>query len=56
WRAADPKTKGTPGTGLGLNITKQLVEIHEGQIWFKSRYGKGSTFYFTLPVDCEEPA
>lgn len=37
------------GTGLGLYITKSLVEAHGGQIWFKSRSGKGSRFYFTLP-------
>ncbi|MDP2846369.1 MAG: HAMP domain-containing sensor histidine kinase [Candidatus Methanoperedens sp.] len=38
------------GTGLGLVITKQLVELHGGRIWAKSRYGEGSTFTFSLPL------
>ncbi|PIX38822.1 MAG: hypothetical protein COZ56_19445 [Armatimonadetes bacterium CG_4_8_14_3_um_filter_58_9] len=37
------------GTGLGLFLTKELVELQSGRIWAESEYGKGSTFFFTLP-------
>lgn len=42
------------GTGIGLSITKKLVELHNGKIWLKSELGTGSTFYFTLPCSDEK--
>ena len=50
FRGDDPLVRETPGTGLGLSIAKSIVELHDGQMWFQSEPGQGSTFSFTVPI------
>ena len=50
FRSEDQKAREAPGTGLGLNITKSLVEMQGGRIWFESEFRKGTAFHITIPV------
>jgi len=44
------------GSGLGLSISKQFVEMHGGDMWFESEVGAGSTFFFRLPIETPVPS
>jgi len=48
-------TRKAGGSGLGLNISRHLVELHGGRIWAESEVGRGSTFTFILPIHQPEP-
>lgn len=50
YRVHHPETSGESGTGLGLSITRSIIELHGGHIWVESELGRGSVFYFTLPI------
>lgn len=51
FRVKTEQAKNIAGLGLGLFITAYLIQKHGGEIWVKSKPGKGSTFYFSLPAD-----
>lgn len=50
---SQPGTLGENGTGIGLLLCKELVELNGGKLWISSKPGKGSTFFFSLPLNKE---
>lgn len=50
----ETNTRNYEGSGLGVTIAKKLVEYLKGEIWIESELNKGTTFYFSIPIDIEE--
>lgn len=51
YQVSDDTEKTFPGFGMGLYISSEIINRHKGNIWVESKKGKGSTFYFTLPLE-----
>jgi two-component system, OmpR family, phosphate regulon sensor histidine kinase PhoR len=49
YRVDKARSRDTGGTGLGLSIVKHIVQSHGGEVWVESDYGRGTSFFFTLP-------
>jgi signal transduction histidine kinase len=51
YQVTDAKEKKFPGLGMGLYISREIIKRHRGAIWVEGEKGKGSTFYFSLPLN-----
>lgn len=54
YRIENKHTKGLAGFGLGLYLCSEIIQRHRGEVWVESTFGKGSTFYFSLPLSNPE--
>jgi two-component system CheB/CheR fusion protein len=50
YRVKNVETKNISGFGLGLYLSAEIIHQHNGKVWVESKIGKGSTFYFSLPL------
>ncbi len=50
YKADKPLIQGLGETGVGLSLVKHIIEAHGGEVWFETEMGRGTTFYFALPV------
>jgi len=56
WRSENPLAQEQKGTGLGMSLTKGLIESHGGRVWVESTINVGTTFHFTVPLADEREA
>ena len=55
YRGGQKTDQESSGSGLGLAIVRSIAERHGGKVWVESNLGKGSTFYFAVPIHQEMP-